>query len=101
MERAPQAVATWLSALHWYLSTPKEIAFTGPLDSDAGRALVGVVTERFLPNRVMAGRSNGIDPLDVALLRDKPATDKPTAYVCEHYVCKRPTSDPGELADLL
>jgi len=95
MDRAPQAVATWLSALDFYVSMPKEIAFTGPLDTTEGRRLVGVAARRFLPNRVMAAGNNGSD---IALLEDKPETDAPTAYVCERYVCKQPTSDPDELA---
>jgi uncharacterized protein YyaL (SSP411 family) len=93
MQRAAQAVPTWLSALDFYTSTPKEIAFTGPRDD----ALVGVVATRYLPNRVMAARTNGDAP-DIALLRDKPVTDTSTAYVCERFVCQAPTSDPDELA---
>jgi uncharacterized protein YyaL (SSP411 family) len=94
MDRAPQAVATWLSALDFYVSTPKEIAFTGPLDE----RLTRVVWQRFLPNRVMAAKT---DSLDIALVEDKPDTDVATAYVCERYVCKKPTSDPSELAEQL
>jgi hypothetical protein len=98
MDRAAQAAATWLAALDFYTSTPREIAFTGPLDGEDGRALVQTVTSRFIPNRVMAGGSDGST---IALLRDKPATDRPTAYVCERYVCKQPTTDPNELAEQL
>ena len=93
MERAAQAVPTWLCALDFYLATPKEIAFTGPLDPK----LLDVVHARFLPNRIMAASADG-NPPDVALLRDKPPTGRPTAYVCERFVCKAPTSDPDELA---
>jgi uncharacterized protein len=93
MQRAAQAVPTWLSALDFYLSTPKEIAFTGPLET----SLLDVVNHRFLPNRVMAASTNG-DASDIALLKDKPSTDTPVAYVCEHFICKAPTSDPHELA---
>jgi uncharacterized protein YyaL (SSP411 family) len=104
MERAAQAVPTWLSALDFYVSTPKEIAFTGPLDDDRGEALVDVVTSRFLPNRVLAARGtdgSGETVDRIALLRDKPATDVPTAYVCERFVCQAPTSDPEELQNQL
>jgi uncharacterized protein len=93
MQRAPQAVPTWLSALDFYVSTPKEIAFTGPLDAK----LLDVVHTRFLPNRVMAASTNG-DAGRIALLRDKPPTDAPIAYVCERFVCQAPTSDPDEFA---
>jgi hypothetical protein len=93
MDRASQAVATWLCALDFYVSTPKEIAFTGPVDD----ALLEVVNTRYLPNRVVAARTDSFGD-DIALLKDKPATDAAMAYVCEHYVCKAPTSDPDELA---
>ena len=95
MERAPQAVTTWLSALDYYTSSPKEIAFTGPLD----QSLLAVVNERYLPNRVVAAKTDGNG--DIALLRDKPDTDVATAYVCERFVCKQPTTDPDELAGLI
>ncbi len=100
MQQAAQAVATWLCALDFYVATPKEIAFTGPVDDEATGELMGelmgVVNTRFIPNRVMAGGSNGNSK--IALLRDKPQTAVPTAYVCESFVCKAPTSDPLELA---
>jgi len=103
MDRAPHAVPTWLCALDFYLSTPKEIAFTGPLD----KSLLAVVRERFLPNKVVAAtpqRSGGDRPGEadgIALLQDKPSTDEAQAFVCEHFVCKAPTSDPNELSKQL
>ncbi len=102
MERAAQAVPTWLCALDFYVSTPKEIAFTGPLDGERGEALVNVVTSRFLPNRVLAARGadGSSEIIDrIALLQDKPSTEAPTAYVCENFVCQAPTSDPEALAE--
>ena len=93
MQRAAQAVPTWLSALDFYVSTPKEIAFTGPLDD----ALLEAVNTRFLPNRVMAANTDGASN-GIALLADKPVTDAATAYVCERFVCQAPTSDPDELS---
>jgi uncharacterized protein YyaL (SSP411 family) len=92
MERAAQAVPTWLQALDFYLATPKEIAFTGPRSDE----LLEVVHSRYLPNRVMAARNGS--GIDVALLRDKPDTDTATAYVCERSVCQAPTTDPEEFA---
>ena len=43
MDRAPQAVPSWLPALDFYVSTPKELAFTGDLSSKLGRELTSVV----------------------------------------------------------
>ncbi|HVE91881.1 MAG TPA: thioredoxin domain-containing protein [Actinomycetota bacterium] len=101
MDRAPQAAATWLAALDFYLSTPKEVVLTGDLRSDAGRELARQVWTTYLPNAVIAGRP-AVSPdhpilQKVALLKDR-ETQAPTAFVCERYVCKLPTSDPQELA---
>jgi hypothetical protein len=94
MERASQAASTWLAALDFYLSTPKEIAIVGERGRDK---LLAVVTQRYMPNRVLAGSLSGTD--EVALLRDRrPQDGSATAYVCERYVCRSPTTDPHELA---
>jgi uncharacterized protein len=92
MDRASQAVPTWLCALDSHLHPPVEIAFTGGISPE----LVGAVTGRYLPNRVVAART-GV-PLDerIALLQDRD-DDQPTAYVCERFVCKLPARDPDTL----
>jgi hypothetical protein len=36
------------------------------------------------------------------LLQERPLLDgKPTAYVCEHFLCQAPTTDPQELLSQL
>lgn len=96
MERAPQATASSLSALDFYLSTPKEIVIAGDLQSAEARSLLDVVWSRYLPNRVMASAAPGLETL---LTQGKePLNGSPAAYVCENYTCKAPTSDPAELA---
>ena len=69
------------------------------------RALLDVVRTAYLPNLLLVGapeadastgseRAADLTPL----LRDRPAVDgKPTAYLCERYVCQSPTTDPAEL----
>jgi len=97
IDRVPQAVSTFLSALDFHLSTPKEIVVVGPRpDADP---LLEVIWNRYLPNKVVAGSPPGIDS---PLLEDKVAINgKPTAFVCEHFACKAPTSDPKVLAEQL
>jgi hypothetical protein len=60
-----------------------------------------VTTRRFLPNHVLAVAA----PADhasferVGLLAERVALDgKPTAYVCERFVCRLPVTDPEALA---
>jgi uncharacterized protein YyaL (SSP411 family) len=105
MARAPSGFGHALGALDLYLSPVKEVAIVGDPDAEATRALVAeVTTERYLPNHVLAVAA----PADhrsreaVALLQDRPALDgRPTAYVCERFICKLPATDPQALARTL
>ncbi|HEY4685609.1 MAG TPA: hypothetical protein VII57_06130, partial [Dehalococcoidia bacterium] len=68
--------------------------------------LLDAIRASYLPNLLLVGAPEG-DPSTgsgraaadlTPLLRDRPAIDgKPTAYVCERYVCQAPTTDPAEL----
>jgi uncharacterized protein len=101
MERLPGAFGRLLAALDFHLSRPREVVIVGDLASPDTQALVDVVYARYLPNKVVAGRA----PEDeeavgfLPLLAERPTRDgRPTAYVCEGYACKNPTTDPEELA---
>jgi uncharacterized protein YyaL (SSP411 family) len=101
MERAPQAAPSFLSALDFHLGRPKEVVIVSGADAAGGDAepLLRTVWGRFLPNRVLAGSPPGIRS---PLLEGKLARGGvPTAFVCEGYACRAPTTDPKELARLL
>jgi uncharacterized protein YyaL (SSP411 family) len=101
MERAPQAAPSFLSALDFHLGRPKEVVIVSGADAAGGNAepLLRAVWDRFLPNRVLAGAPPGIHS---PLLEGKlPRGGVPTAFVCEGYACRAPTTDPKELARLL
>ncbi|MGH7425568.1 MAG: thioredoxin domain-containing protein, partial [Candidatus Methylomirabilales bacterium] len=96
MDRFPQASASLLSALDFYLSRPKEIALVGDRDRPSAAILLSEVWGRLLPNKVVAGAPPGIpSPL---LEGKQPLDGQPTVFVCEGYACKAPTTDPAELA---
>jgi uncharacterized protein YyaL (SSP411 family) len=95
MLRAPTAFGHALSSLDLHLSPVREIAVAGDPRGEDTRSLAGVVWSRFLPNHVMAvGSDEGI-PL---LAGRSPVDGRAAAYVCEHFVCRRPVTDPDELA---
>ena len=55
----------------------------------------------YQPNRVLAAAAPGdtAAQAEVPLLADRPALEgRATAYVCEHFVCQRPVTEPAELA---
>ncbi|HEX6261770.1 MAG TPA: thioredoxin domain-containing protein, partial [Actinomycetota bacterium] len=101
MGRAATGLGHALSAADLSLSPSREIAIVGdPADERTG-ALLREARRRYLPNAVLAGGGPD-DTAAVAaipLLQDRELVDgAPAAYVCEGFVCRRPITEPAELA---
>ena len=111
MAQAPGGTGQWLAALDFYLSLPKEIVIVGPRSDPRTQALLDTVFHCYLPNRVVMGAEDGVQNLGGAeasfstvlpLLEQRGLVEgKPTAYVCQHYVCQLPVTDPEGLAGQL
>jgi uncharacterized protein YyaL (SSP411 family) len=104
MSRSPAGVAHWLAVLDFYVSVPKEIAIVGPVGNVETQELVETVFGRYLPNKVVVGSAPelGEDNITSPLLEDRNMIDgKPTAFVCEHYVCQLPVTQAEALAEQL
>jgi uncharacterized protein YyaL (SSP411 family) len=90
----PAAFGHFLQALDFHLAAVKEIAIVGP---DAA-PLERVVRGAFRPHVVVAGGA----PDGVPLLEGRsPVDGRAAAYVCEHFTCQRPVTEPAELEALL
>jgi uncharacterized protein YyaL (SSP411 family) len=90
----PQGFAHLLQAMDFHFSIVKEVALAG----DETGELERVVRGRFRPHLVLAGgKSDGV-PL---LKGREPVDGRAAAYVCEDFACRRPVTEPGELAALL
>ncbi len=99
MVRAPGGTGHWLSALDFYVSTPKEIAIIGPRHDPATQRLLDTVFSRFIPNKVVVGTPTGGGDSPLPLLQDRGMIDgRPTAYVCQNYACQLPVVEPEALA---
>jgi uncharacterized protein YyaL (SSP411 family) len=92
----PEAFAHLLRAIDFHLSPTKEVALVGEnLDE-----LTAVVRSEFRPHLVLAGGPEGSDA--PPLLKDRgEVDDKPAAYVCEHFTCRTPVTDPKLLDEVL
>ena len=98
VRRYPSGFGYALSAADLLLSTPKEVAIIGSNPNDI-QPMLREVWRRYLPNKVVAA-SYGLDLLP--LWEGRTMVDgRPTAYVCEHYVCKQPVTEASELAEIL
>jgi uncharacterized protein len=92
--RHPQAFGHLLQALDFHFSPTREVALVG----DDTAELERVVRSAFRPHLVLAGGAAD----GVPLLQDRtPVDGRPAAYVCEHFVCKAPVTEPEELEALL
>ena len=104
VQRYPSGFGRLLCALDFYVDTPKEIALVGDVNKPETQSLLDEIWSRYLPNKVVAT----VPPANtragdlVPLLRERPQIDgKATVYLCEHFACKNPTTDPKELASQL
>jgi uncharacterized protein YyaL (SSP411 family) len=106
--RAPRFAGHLLSVQEAVQTGPPEVAVIGA-GGPEGRELLRVAFEALGRGAAVASepiratdtgpRSDGSRP---ALLEHRPVVDgRPTAYVCRHFVCQRPVTDPESLAALL
>jgi uncharacterized protein YyaL (SSP411 family) len=102
MGEHPTAFAELLGALERMVRPPIEIAVVGDPADEATGALIGEIRRRFLPSAVSVCAPAGTAADLTPLLSDRPLVDgKPTAYVCQHFACRQPVTDPEALATQL
>ena len=95
--RFPIAFGHLLCAIDLHTSGLREVALVGP---DQG-PLLDVLRERHRPHVVLAAAAESAGSV-VALLAGRSALEgRATAYVCEHFACQAPVSDPDALRALL
>jgi uncharacterized protein YyaL (SSP411 family) len=95
--RFPTAFGHLLCAIDLHTTGARELAVVGP---QADR-LLAVVRERQRPHLVLAAAESA-EGSSVPLLEARSAIDgRATAYLCQHFSCQAPLSDPQALRQLL
>lgn len=98
--RAPRFIGWGLAVAEAALDGPREVAVVGPDGDPATRALHRAALLGTAPGAVVALGEPGSE--EVPLLKDRPLADgRAAAYVCRHFTCERPTTDPEELGEKL
>jgi uncharacterized protein len=103
---APVATPQMLVAYAFSLSKPKQVILVGDPAAEDTRAMLDVLHGRFLPHRIVmlvkdeASRRKLAGYLGVVETMTA-HQGKATAYVCENYTCKLPTTDTAKFAELL
>lgn len=103
--RVPRYIGHGLSVAEALLDGPREVAVVGHPEDPALALLHRTALLGTAPGAVvaagLAGATDG-GGAEFPLLAERTLVDDlPTAYVCRHFVCARPTTDPAELAEQL
>ncbi|MET9401810.1 thioredoxin domain-containing protein [Kitasatospora sp. NPDC002965] len=100
--RAPRFIGWGLAAAEALADGPREVAVIGSAGDPATAALHRVALLGTAPGAVVALGEPGAGSDEVPLLADRPLVGgAPAAYVCRHFVCDAPTTDPAVLAERL
>ena len=102
----PAAMPQMLSAALFSMSHPKQIVIASNGDTSDRQAMLREVYKEYLPNKIILGADGGEGQKflgeGVAVIKEVSAIGgKATAYVCENYVCKLPTTELAELRKML
>jgi uncharacterized protein YyaL (SSP411 family) len=106
LEAAPSSVPQMLVALSWSRSKPKQVVIAGKTDDAGTQVMLREVHQHFIPHEVLIFADGGAGQQffaeRVEFMKNVTETDgKPTAYVCENFVCQLPTTDLKTLVNLL
>jgi uncharacterized protein len=96
IEQAPRAFCASLAVVDMLLEGPVEAVLTGssaPLARELGR--------HFLPNRIVVSLGPGARTLAPDGLVAGKTADTTALYVCRQFTCKRPVTDPADVAAVL
>jgi uncharacterized protein YyaL (SSP411 family) len=106
LEAAPSSMPQMLVAFSWSRSKPKQVVIAGKANDAATQVMLCEVHRHFVPHEVLiladggAGQQFFADRVEFMKSVSK-IDNKPTAYVCENFVCQLPTTDLKTLANLL
>ena len=96
--RAPRFIGWGLAVAQAHLDGPREIAVVGPDGDPATAELHRTALLGTAPGAVVAVGEP--DAPGVPLLADRPLREgRPAAYVCRHFSCDAPVTDPAALAE--
>ena len=96
----PTAFGSWLLAFDLALNPYRQVAIVWDAEAPADQiaALTTIAQKKYRPRLVLACASLPVPTKSPELLRDRATLNNaPTAYVCQHFVCQLPVTDPEAL----
>ncbi len=100
--RYPSAFAQWLCAADFALGPVYEVAVLGKLDDPAHQALLEPLWHGYHPRLLLAASPYPPPAGSPALLNNRALLNgRPTAYVCQGFVCRMPVNEPERMIEQL
>ena len=92
--RYPLGFARWLSSAENAQKNTKQVAIFGDAGEENHERMLKLIREEYRPGLVVAASPHPPPKAAPALLKERTLLDGlATAYVCEGFVCKQPTTD--------
>jgi uncharacterized protein YyaL (SSP411 family) len=104
MDQNAYGTAAMLCALDLYLSKPKEVVIVGSRGNPVTESFIATVHHRYVPNKILLllDESRRGKECELPLAAGKVSVNgQPTAYVCAHFNCSQPVTEPAQLELLL
>jgi uncharacterized protein YyaL (SSP411 family) len=106
LERMPAALPQMLAALDAVMAQPVQIVLAGSHNQSEMKAMLRVIRNRYLPNKVVILADEGehwtwLAEQVTGLQMMTPIEDRVTAYVCRNFTCELPVTEVEALAQLL
>jgi hypothetical protein len=95
-----------MSALVFAAGPSMEVVIAGNLENEDARVMLKALRRTFTPNKVVIFNPDGGGGSEIADLapfvkNQDSRSGKATAYVCRHYACELPTTEPKKMLELL
>ena len=101
VSQGPSAFTQFLCGLDFAIGPTFEVVVTGKRDESAD--MLKALRQTYLPNAAIVFIPEGTDLSDLIPYTQgmTPRDGKPTAYVCENFACRQPTTDINEMLGYL
>ena len=100
----PSGYTQFLCALDFAIGQTKEIVIAGEPSQEDTRLILHEIWKRFLPRKVLLlhpEKDKSIEEVVAFVKEQKAVNGKATAYICENYTCKAPTSNVNKIIKIL
>ncbi|MGQ9722161.1 MAG: thioredoxin domain-containing protein [Candidatus Jordarchaeum sp.] len=106
VSRTPMGYTQLMVGLDFALGPSFEVVIAGNTKTDDTKTMLRALREKFIPNKVVLFVPSDVKSPEITGIAEftknqKSIEGKATAYVCQNYACKSPTTDIGKMLEFL